>query len=104
MKGDNVPNFSKMNGGRTENGTAHGTSHGTQSCISYVNTGSGTPDGTSNVFQMVPTAPETETPFRMTTPSTSATTTEQALGMQNMQNTSWSGPPAHCARVHKLPK
>ena len=58
VKGDNVPNFSKMNGGRTENGTAHGTSHGTQSCISYVNTGSGTLDGTSNVFQMVPTAPD----------------------------------------------
>ena len=50
---------------------------------------------------MVPTAPETETPFRTTTPSALATTTKQALGMQN---TSWSGPQAHCAHVHKLLK
>ena len=95
VKGDNVPNFSKMNGGKTGNGTSHGTSHGTQNGISYVNTGngtvSGTPDGMSNVFpilndiqkrrraiqcrynsSMVPTAPEMETPFSTTTPSTPA--------------------------------
>ena len=115
-----MPNFSKMNGGRTGNGTAHGTSHGMQNGILYVNTGSGTPDHMSMVFQIlndirkrqsaiqcqynsstVPTVPETETPFRTTTPSTPAMTTEQALGMQNMQNTSWSGPPAHCVHVHK---
>ena len=57
VKGDNVPNFSKMNGGRTENGTAHSTSHGMQSSISNVNTGngtgSGTLDGMSNVFQIL---------------------------------------------------
>ena len=94
VKGDNVPIFSKMNGGRTGNGTAHGTSHGTQSGISYVNTGSSTPDGTSNVFQIlndiqkrqraiqcqynsstVPTAPEIKTPFRTTTPSAAAVRT-----------------------------
>ena len=34
VKGDNMPNFSKMNGGRTGNGTAHGTSHSMQSGIS----------------------------------------------------------------------
>ena len=34
MKGDNVPNFSKGNGGRTGNSTAHGTLHGTQHGIS----------------------------------------------------------------------
>ena len=124
VKGDNVPNFSKMNGGRTGNSTAHGTSHGMQSGISYVNTGNGTGsntlDGASNVFQIlndirkrqraiqcqynsstVPTVPEMETPFRTTTPSAPAMTTKQALGMQNVQNTSWSGPPAHCAHVHK---
>ena len=54
VKGDNMPNFSKVNGGRTGKGTAHGTSHGMQSGISYVNTGNGTgshtPDGMSNIF------------------------------------------------------
>ena len=56
VKGDNVPNFRKVNGDRTENGTAHSTSHG----ISYANTGnstgSSTPDcmdHTSNVFQIL---------------------------------------------------
>ena len=57
VKGDNVPNFSKINGGRTGNGTAHSTSHGMQHSISYANTGnstaSGTPDGTSNIFQIL---------------------------------------------------
>ena len=57
VKGDNVPNFSKVNGGRTGNGTAHGTSHSMQRGISYVNTGngtgSGTLDSTSNVFQIL---------------------------------------------------
>ena len=50
VKGDNVPNFSKINGGRTGNGTSHGMQNG----ISYINTGNGTggstPDGTSNMF------------------------------------------------------
>ena len=60
VKGDNVPNFSKINGGRTGNGTSHGTSHSTQNRISYVNTGNGTASGTpdhmdcmSNVFQIL---------------------------------------------------
>ena len=55
--------------------------------------------------------PEKETPFRTTTPSTPAATTatvQQAnpvhVSAQGMQNTSWSGPPAHCTHVHKLPK
>ena len=59
-KGDNVPNFSKVNGGRTGNGTAHGKSHGTQNGIFYVNTENGTGYGTldcidfmSNVFQIL---------------------------------------------------
>ena len=57
VKGDNVPNFSKRNGGRTGNGTAHGTSHGTQNSISFASTGNGTAsstlDGTSNIFQIL---------------------------------------------------
>ena len=97
VKGDNVPNFSKMNGGKTRNGT----SHGMQNSISYVNTTNGTanstPDSTSNVFQIlndiwkrqravqcqydsstIPTVPKTETPFRTTTLSTPATTATTA--------------------------
>ena len=61
VKGDNMPNFSKINGGRTGNGTVHGTahstSHGMQSGISYVNTGNGTGSSTladtSNIFQIL---------------------------------------------------
>ena len=57
VKGDNVPNFNKVNEGRTGNGTAHSTLHDTQHGISYANTGngtvSGTLDGTSNVFQIL---------------------------------------------------
>ena len=127
VKGDNVSNFSKVNEGRIGNGTAHATSCGTQHGISYANTGnstvSGIPDSTSNVFQilqdirkrqraikcqynssMVPTAPEMETPFRTTTPSTPATTAKQVDSVHVHANTSQSGPPAHCAHVHKLPK
>ena len=40
-----MPNFSKVNTGRTGNGTAHGTSHGMQHGISYANTGNGTVSG-----------------------------------------------------------
>ena len=57
VKGDNVPNFSKVNGGRTGNSTVHSTAHSTQSGIYYVNTGnstgSGTPDHTSNMVQIL---------------------------------------------------
>ena len=53
VKGDNMPNFSKMNGGKTGTGTSHGMQNG----ISYVNTGnctaSITPDSMSNVFQIL---------------------------------------------------
>ena len=53
MKAENMPNFSKMNGGKTGNGTSHGMQNG----ISYVNTGnttaSGTADSMSNVFQIL---------------------------------------------------
>ena len=53
---------------------------------------------------MVPTAPETETPFKTTTPSGPATTAMTAKQVDSVhvhtlpvQNTSQSGPPAHCA-------
>ena len=93
VKGENVPNFSKVN-----TGTSHGTS-----------------DDMSNVFQilldlqqkqraiqyqynsnMVPTTntAQTETPFRTTTPSI-----KQVDPVHVHINTSWSGPPAHCAHV-----
>ena len=53
VKGDKVPNFSKMNGGKTGNSTSHGTQNG----ISYTSTGNGmlssTANGTSNVFQIL---------------------------------------------------
>ena len=53
VKGDNMPNFSKMSGGKT----GHGTSYGTQNSIFFVNTGNGivngTLDSTSNVFQIL---------------------------------------------------
>ena len=125
VKGDNVPNFIKMNGGKTGNGTSHSMQKG----ISYVNTGngtaSGTLDSTSNMFQIlndmekmksqcqynsssVPTVPETETPFRTTKPFTPAMRAMTAKQVDSVhvhtlpvQNTSWSGPPAHCAHVHK---
>ena len=60
---------------------------------------------------MVPTVPETETPFRTNTPSTPAMTATTAKQIDSIhvhalpvQNTSWSGPPAHCAHVHKPPR
>ena len=50
VKGENVPHFSKMSGGKTGNGTSNHMSNS----ISYVNTGngmaSGTLNGMSNVF------------------------------------------------------
>ena len=167
VKGDRVPNYSKVHRGKTGNGT----SHGTQSGISYASTGNGMPNGMSNVFHIlndiwkrqraiqcqynsntVPTAPETETSFRTTTPSTPAmqhiqyqynssmvynavnsnmvtstvlTTPEMDTSFRTTtpsapdnaattaipvdpvhvhNNTSWSGPPAYCAHVHKSTK
>ena len=52
-----------------------------------------------------------ETPFRTTTPSAPAMTAMTAKQVDSVhvhtlpvQNTSWSGPPAHSTHVHKLPK
>ena len=53
VKGENVPHFSEVNGGKTGNSTSNGTSNS----ISYVNTGNGTLrhtlNGTLNVFQIL---------------------------------------------------
>ena len=50
---DKMPNFSKMNGGRTGNGTSHSTQNGI-SCVTTGNSiGSGTLDGMSNMFQIL---------------------------------------------------
>ena len=126
VKGDSVLHFSKMNGGKTGNGTLNGTLNG----ISYVNTGNGTVNGTLNVFQIlndiqkrqravqcqynsstIPTVPEMATPFRTTTPPTPVMTTVTAkqadpahLNVWGIQNTSWSGSPASGAHVHKPPQ
>ena len=48
-----------------------------------------------------------ETPFRTTTPSApamTATTTKQIDPVHVHKSTSWNGPPAHCAPVHKSTK
>ena len=46
-----------------------------------------------------------DTSFQTTTPSasgmTTAMTTKQFDPVHVHKNTSWSGPPAHCAHVHK---
>ena len=56
---------------------------------------------TTNIAQMA----QPETSFRTTTPSapatTTAMTTKQVNPVQVHKNTSRSGPPAHCAHIHK---
>ena len=55
---------------------------------------------TMNTAQMA----QLDTSFRTTTPSTPATTamtTKQVDPVHVHKNTAWSGPPAHCAHVHK---
>ena len=45
-----------------------------------------------------------ETSFRTTTPSAPATTAKQFVPVHAHKSTSLSGPPAHCAHVHKSTK
>ena len=59
---------------------------------------------------MTPIVPEMATPFRTTKPSTPVMTAMSAkqanpvhVNALPVQNTSWSGPPAPGAHVHKLP-
>ena len=114
VKGENLPHFSKMSGSNTGNSTLSGTL-------------SSTLNGTLNVFQIlnntwkrqravqcqydsstIPTVPELASPFRTTTPFTPASMTATAkqanpvhVSTWGTQNTSWSGPPALSAHVHK---
>ena len=100
VKGENVPHFGKMSGNKMR-----------------------APNGTSNVFQILGDIwkqqqaihsqcknPESESPFRTTTPSNKTTltmtaTTKQANAVHAhtfpVQNTLWSGPPAPSTHVHK---
>ena len=108
VKGENVPHLSKMSRGKTGNGTLNSTSNMFQIL--------------GNIWERqravqcqydsstIPTVPEPATPFRTTTPSTPAMTIATAkqadpvhVNALPMQNTSWSGPPALGAHVHKLP-
>ena len=103
MKGENVPNF------KVNTSTSDGTSNAfqilqdlqqKQRTIQY--------QYNSNiVLNTVPmtNATQMETPFRTTTPSTPAMTAMTAKQIDPVHihvNTSWSGPPAHCAHVHNL--
>ena len=48
-----------------------------------------------------------ETSFKITTPSTPATTVTTAKQVDPVhahKSTSWSGPPVHCAHIHKSTK
>ena len=78
IKGDNVPHFSKMNGGKTGNGTLNGMPNGTSNGISYVNTGNST--------------------------ASSTLANQVHVNALPVQNTSQSEPPAPGAHVHKLPQ
>ena len=100
IEGKNVPYFSKMSGDKMR-----------------------APNGTSNVFQILGDIwkwqqavhsqcknPELASPFRTTTPSENTAPmtlmSKQAKPVHvhtfPVQNTSWSGPPAPSAHVHKL--
>ena len=54
---------------------------------------------------MTPTVPEIATPFRTSAPTMTAILAKQAnpvhVNALLVQNTSWSGPPAPSAHVHK---
>ena len=95
VKGENVPNF------KVNTGTSEGTSNifqilqdlcQKQRTIQY--------QYNSNTVPTMNTA-QIETPFRTTTPSTPAMTAKQVDSVHVHKNTSWSGPQAHCAHVHK---
>ena len=108
VKGENVPNF-KMN-----TGTSDGTSNvfqilqdlqQKQRTKQYQYNSNTVPNTvpTMNTAQMA----QMETSFRTTTPSTPATTAmtaKQVNPVHTHKSTSWRGPPAHCAHVHKSTK
>ena len=98
--GDNVPHFDKMS--RDKMRASNVTSHVFQIL--------GDIWKQQLAIQSQCEIPESASPFRTTTPSKPApmmVTAKQAnqvhVNALPMQNTSWSGPPAPCAHVHKLP-
>ena len=110
VKGENVPHFSKMSGDKKGNGRANGTSNGTLNVFQIL--------GNIRKQQLavqsqcdsstIPIVPESATPSRTTTPSTQAltmATVKQADPVHvyalPIQYTSWSGPPAPSAHVHR---
>ena len=66
------------------------------------------PYSASTIPVRFPLEHQRQTPFRTTTPATTATTAKQVdsvhVHILLVQNTSQSGPPAHCAHVHKPPR
>ena len=105
MKGENVPNF------KVNTGTSDGTSNVFQILqdlqLKHYQYNSNTVPNTSHTFHTTNTAQMAEpvtSSFRTTTPSAPAmtdTTTKQVNPVHVHENTSQSGPSAHCAHVHK---
>ena len=103
VKGENVPNF------KVNTGTSDGTSNVfqilqdlQQKQYQYQHNCNTVP----NTFHTINTAQMAQpvTSFRTNTPSApamKAMTTKQVNPVHVHENTSWSGPPAHCAHVHK---
>ena len=103
VKGDNVPHFSRMSGDKMRNGTMNGTSNVFQ-ILGDIQKQQHTVQSQYNSS----TIPESASPFRTTTLTTQAlmmVTAKQTnpvhVNALPVQNTSWSGPPAPCAHVHK---
>ena len=109
MKGENVPNFT---GTGTSDGTSSNVFQTLQDLLQkqyqcqyepFVPTTTKMPHAAENAEDMAQMTKPT-TSFRTTTPSTSDTmgmSLKQANPVHVHHNTSWSGPPAHCAHVHK---
>ena len=103
VKGENVPNF------KVNTGTSDGTSKVFQILqdlqlkqYQYQYNSNTVPNmlHTMNTAQMA----QLVTSFRTSTPSapaTTDTTTKQVDPVHVHENTSWIGPPAHCAHVHE---
>ena len=112
VKGENVPHFSKMSGGNTENSTSSSTMNGMLNVFQILNNMQKRQRAVQCQYNSSTssTVPELASPFRTTTPSTPASMTVTAkqanpvhVSTWGTQNTSWSGPLAPSAHVHKPP-
>ena len=103
VKGENVPDFSK-----NRSSPPHGTGSSTSNVFQILNNIQKRQRVVQCQYNSSPVAKELQAPLRTTTPFTPAMTAEQVDSVHvhtlPVQNTSWSGPPAHCAHVHKPPK